>query len=199
VEGGRYRVYGDGLSLEARARGEGITQRSSWRAAEGERSREHRLSQRLTASAGVRTLSRSKALKPGSCLRKGSSERLFTEPSPFLEGALRLTLCSVAQAAHWFYRMTSVVLRTPVDVCVAVQGRASKLRTRVWRVGRREDELGTGGLSTGWVSLNVRWLANGKRATTVERRSGWLRGKSFGGQNPMGGCGVKQSHEAQVG
>jgi hypothetical protein len=41
--------------------------------------------------------------------------------------------------------------------------------------------------------------SNDKRATGVERRCGWLGGKSSEGQNPMGGSGVKQSHTVPVG
>jgi len=40
---------------------------------------------------------------------------------------------------------------------------------------------------------------NDKRATDIERYRGWRRGKSSEDQNPMGGCGVKQSHKAWVG
>jgi len=43
-----------------------------------------------------------------------------------------------------------------------------------------------------------RWR-NGKRALDTERYHGWRRGKSSEDQNPRGGCGVKQSHEARVG
>jgi hypothetical protein len=35
-----------------------------------------------------------------------------------------------------------------------------------------------------------RWF-NNKRVSAAERQYGWLRGKSSGGRNPMGGCGVK--------
>jgi hypothetical protein len=165
----------------------------------GRRSREHRLPQRLTASTEVRTLNRSKALKSGSRLRKSWSEWLFTEPGPVLKGALRLTLCSVAQAAHGFRRTTSVVLRQPVDALVVVQGRTSKLEDLDLACGELRGASRKQGPRTERVSQDVRWLANGKRATSVERRNGWLRGKSFEGRNPMGGCGAKQSHEAQVG
>jgi hypothetical protein len=165
----------------------------------GGRSREHRLPQRLTASTGVRTLSRSKALKSGSRLRKSWSEWLFTEPGPVLKGALRLTLCSVAQAAHRLRGATSVVPRQPADALVVVQGRTSKLEDLDLACGEFRRSAWKQGPRTDWVSQNVRRLANGKGATSVERRNGWLRGKSFGGRNPMGGCGVKQSHEAQVG
>jgi hypothetical protein len=165
----------------------------------GERSREYRLPQRLTASTEVRTLNRSKALKSGSCLRKSWSEWLFTEPGPVLRGALRLTLCSVAQAAHRFRRAISVVLRQPVDALVVVQGRTSKLEDLDLACGELRRLTRKQGLRAEWVSQDVRWLTNGKRAKSAERRDGWLRGKSFGGRNPMGGCGVKQSHEAQVG
>lgn len=148
---------------------------------------------------GVRTLSRSKALKSGSRLRKSWSEWFFTEPSPVFEGALRLTLCSVAQAAHRFSRMTSVVHEKPVDAVVAVQGRTSKLGDLDLACGKTRRRARNRGPWTEWVSQEVRWSTNGKRAAIVERRNGWLRGKSFEGRNPMGGCGVKQSHEAQVG
>jgi hypothetical protein len=48
-------------------------------------------------------------------------------------------------------------------------------------------------------SMAVNVGPNGKRATGVERRHGWLNGKSSEGRNPKGGCGVKQSHEARAG
>jgi hypothetical protein len=165
----------------------------------GERSREHRPLQRLTASAEVRTLNRSKALKSGSRLRKSWPEWLFTEPSPVLKGALRLTLCSVALAAHRFRGPTSVVPRQSVDALVVVRGRTSKLEDLDLACGEFPRPAWKQGLRTERVSRDVRWLANGKRAMSAERQNGWLRGKSFGGQNPMGGCGVKQSHKAQVG
>jgi hypothetical protein len=47
------------------------------------------------------------------------------------------------------------------------------------------------------VAVNVG--CNGKRATGVERRAGWLSGKGSEDRNPKGGCGVKQSHEARAG
>jgi hypothetical protein len=165
----------------------------------GGRSREHRLPQCLTASVEVRTLSRSKALKSGSRLRKSWSEWLFTEPGSVLKGALRLTLCLVAWAAHRYRRMTSVALRLPVDASVVEQSRTSKLEDLDLACGMSGRRARKQGPRAEWVSQDVRRSTNGRGATNVERRNGWLRGKSFGGRNPMGGCGVKQSHKAQVG
>jgi hypothetical protein len=75
----------------------------------------------------------------------------------------------------------------------------ANLRIWTWRVEGQEEELRNRGLWTERVSQDVQRLVNGMRVTTVERRNGWLRGKGFEDRNPMGGCGVKQSHEAQVG
>jgi hypothetical protein len=46
---------------------------------------------------------------------------------------------------------------------------------------------------------DTRASSNGKRGLGVERHYSWLRGEHSEGRNPMGGCGAKQSHEAQVG
>jgi hypothetical protein len=148
----------------------------------GERSWEYRLPQRLTVSTEVRTFSRSKALKSGSRLRKGWPEGLFTEPGPVLKGALCLTLCSVAQAAHRFRSMTSVILRTPVDASVVVQGRTSKLEDLDLACGKERRRARKQGPRTKRVSRDVRRSTNGKRAMNVERRNGWLKGKSFEGR-----------------
>jgi hypothetical protein len=53
-------------------------------------------------------------------------------------------------------------------------------------------------IDMGFVPLSVARL-NSRRATGVERRSGWLGGKSSEGPKPMDGSGVKQSHEVSEG
>lgn len=51
----------------------------------------------------------------------------------------------------------------------------------------------------GFIPMEHSSWPNNKRVSGIERCFTWLRGKSSGDRNPMGGCGVKQNHEAQAG
>jgi hypothetical protein len=68
------------------------------------------------------------------------------------------------------------------------------------RVGGRERAaLGRSNGRARGNSSDARAGQNDRRAAGTERWNGWLRGKSSEGQNPKGGCGAKQSHEARAG
>jgi len=152
------------------------------------------------AVEGVRTLSRSKALKSGSRLRKSWPEWLFTEPSPVLEGALR------RRSVRWLWPLTGFVERfrsIHKNSWCHCHGSGSHEQTREFGLGVWEDRTANAETGApdrmgfpGSLTVNQRQESNERReAGLLAEREKLRRPKSYGRMwretKPQGSGGIK--------
>jgi hypothetical protein len=165
----------------------------------GKRSREHRLVRvpnRSRSSTDAQSEQRSEVV--GSSLSAAAPTDLSQTRSRRFGRSVfpprRRSWPLVQRSSH--LGETSVVLMPRFTVGFTRANSAGLVR-RVGGRGRATTDRSEGGARA--CSSKTRAGQNGMGALGIERCYGWLGGKSSEGQNPMGGCGAKQSHEARAG